>query len=105
MVLGVCRRWLRDPNDLDDALQATFLVLARIAGCLRGRGGLGPWLHGVARRVASRMRAEAGRRAAGLGDPERVEAAPGPGGRDGLCAALDEEVERLPEAFRLPIVR
>ena len=26
MVLGVCRQLLRDPNDVDDAFQATFLV-------------------------------------------------------------------------------
>ncbi|MHC5540185.1 RNA polymerase sigma factor, partial [Singulisphaera rosea] len=29
MVLGTCRRMLRDPNDVDDAFQATFLVLVR----------------------------------------------------------------------------
>ena len=37
MVLAVCRRLLHDPNDVDDAFQATFLVLVRKAGSLRQR--------------------------------------------------------------------
>ena len=56
MVLGVCRQLLRDPNDVDDAFQATFLVLVRKAGTLRRRDLLGNWLYGVAHRVATRAR-------------------------------------------------
>jgi glycerate kinase len=37
MVLGICRRWLDDPDDVDDAFQATFLVLLRKAASLRDR--------------------------------------------------------------------
>ena len=51
LVLGVCSRILRDEHDIEDAFQATFLVLVR-AGSIRDAGRLGPWLHGVARRVA-----------------------------------------------------
>src|SRR4051794_25759758 len=47
-VLGVCRRFLHDPNDVEDAFQATFIILARKAGDLRDREALGPWLYGVA---------------------------------------------------------
>ncbi len=54
MVLRVCRRLLDDPNDADDAFQATFLVLLRRAGSIRDRGSVAAWLHGVAHRVASR---------------------------------------------------
>ena len=64
MVLGVCRQLLRDPNDVDDAFQATFLVLVRKAGTLRRRDLLGNWLYGVAFRVATRARAVAARRSA-----------------------------------------
>ena len=59
MVLGVCRRLLRDPHDAQDAFQATFLVLVRRAGAIRKRGSLGYWLYGVAKRVTARARAGA----------------------------------------------
>src|SRR6478735_9162041 len=55
MVLGVCRRLLHDPRDVEDAFQATFLVLVRRAGALRETEPLSPWLHGVAYRVAARI--------------------------------------------------
>ncbi len=61
MVLAVCRSLLRDPNDVDDAFQATFLVLVKRADSVRHRDLLGPWLHGVARRVAIRARSDAAR--------------------------------------------
>ena len=64
MVLGVCRQLLRDPNDVDDAFQATFLVLVRKAGTLRRVDLLGNWLYGVAYRVAARARALSARRTA-----------------------------------------
>src|SRR5881398_928520 len=52
MVLGVCRRALRDAHDAEDAFQATFLLLVRKAKELRRPESLGPWLFGVARRTA-----------------------------------------------------
>src|SRR4051794_30603062 len=56
MVLGVCRRILRDEQAAEDAFQATFFVLARRAGRFTVRDSLGPWLYGVSRRVAGRAR-------------------------------------------------
>src|SRR5262249_49560147 len=47
MVLGVCRRLLRDSHDAEDAFQATFLVLARKASSVNPRGMVGNWLYGV----------------------------------------------------------
>lgn len=63
MVFGVCRRTLPGAADADDAFQATFLVFLRKAKTVRGER-LGPWLYGVAWRVAQKARARAARLAA-----------------------------------------
>jgi RNA polymerase sigma factor (sigma-70 family) len=117
MVLGVCRQLLRDPNDVDDAFQATFLVLVRKAGTLRRCDLLGNWLYGVAYRVATRARVMAARRLAKAPyGQEVVERLGGEGGRRpaGLEEAssldreprpwLHEEVRRLPEKYRVPVL-
>jgi len=62
MVLRVCRNTLRDPNDVQDAFQATVLALVQKARSLWVRDSLGPWLHRVAHRVATRARSSAARR-------------------------------------------
>ena len=67
MVLGVAGSLLRDPNDVDDAFQATFLVLVRKAGTLRRCDLLGNWLYGVAYRVAIRAQGHGARRTARFG--------------------------------------
>ncbi len=105
MVLGVCRRALADPNDVDDAFQATFLVLVRRARSVRVGDSLGRWLYGVARRVAAKAQARSERarvRSVPLGrDPLVSEP---PADRIELLAALDEEVSRLPEKYRAPVI-
>src|SRR5882757_4181057 len=62
MVLGVCQRVLRDPHAAEDAFQVTFLLLVRKAGSVRKRGSVGPWLYGVARRVALEARGATSKR-------------------------------------------
>jgi RNA polymerase sigma factor (sigma-70 family) len=106
LVLGVCRRVLGPRPEADDAFQATFLVLLRKAAGLGRRGSLAPWLHAVAHRTALRARAAAGRLTLAASPPER--AAPADPldqltGRE-LCGALDEELRRLPERLRAPLV-
>jgi RNA polymerase sigma factor (sigma-70 family) len=106
LVLGVCRRVLRDPHEAEDAFQATFLVLLRKAGSLDGRTSLAGWLYTVAYRIALKVRAGAARRRALEARP----AGPAPAGPDEDAAArelqpvLDEEIGRLPEKYRQPIV-
>ncbi len=106
MVLGVCRRVLHDEHDADDAFQAAFLVLARKAGAVGRPERLAGWLYGVALRVARKARAVAARRR-GREQPvaDMPDARPEPAAdADELRQALDGELERLPEKFRLPIL-
>ena len=63
MVLGVCRRVLGDEHAAEDAFQATFMVLALKSRTIRKLESLGPWLHGVAVRIARRARAQRRRNA------------------------------------------
>jgi RNA polymerase sigma factor (sigma-70 family) len=106
LVLGVCRRILRDPDDAEDAFQATFLVLARKARSIGRRELLANWLYGVAVRTARELRASRARRLAREGQVDPMTRQdPGPEESDGeLRAALDGELSRLPDAFRAPIV-
>jgi RNA polymerase sigma factor (sigma-70 family) len=110
MVLRVCRQVLGDGHDAQDAAQAVFLVLARKAGSIRNRGSVAPWLYGVACRVAAKARRVAAVRraneahaaravASGRGEPV-AEGPPAPGDWD----AIHEEVARLPEKYRAPVV-
>src|SRR5438270_3436289 len=62
MVLATCRAVLRSEHDVEDAFQATFLVLARKAHSIRGGDALGGWLHRVACRAAVQASVEARRR-------------------------------------------
>src|ERR1700722_8764937 len=62
MVLAVCRGVLRDEHAVEDAFQATFLILVRKAGTIRGRAALGGWLYRVAHRVAVQANADSRRR-------------------------------------------
>jgi RNA polymerase sigma factor (sigma-70 family) len=106
MVLHVCRQLLRDAHDAEDAFQATFLVLVRKAGSIRERELLGNWLYGVAHRVAARMRTVTARRRTreGRGGAMAdVEAGSEPRPSD-LQPVLHEEVNRLPDKYRVAVV-
>src|SRR5690242_19962468 len=106
MVLGVCRRLLADPHDAEDAFQATFLVLVRRAACVVPRSAVGPWLHGVARRTALKARSSAARRRCAEREAGRSRppaAPPAPADAD-LRPLLDEEIGRLAEKYRSPLV-
>jgi RNA polymerase sigma factor (sigma-70 family) len=105
MVWNVCRGVLTDPHAAEDAFQATFLILARKAGSIRQRDAVGPWLFGVARRVAVRARTAAARRrlAEGQATEMRVTSTLDPLKREQL-ESLHEEVDRLPEKYRAPVV-
>jgi RNA polymerase sigma factor (sigma-70 family) len=106
MVLRVCRRVLRHEQDAEDALQATFLVLARHTAAIQKRDALAAWLHGVAYCTAMKAKRTAARRRRheALLQTFASRAAPSPAWDD-VQAVLDEEVQRLPPCFREAFVR
>jgi RNA polymerase sigma factor (sigma-70 family) len=106
MVLGICRRVLGHAHDAEDACQAAFLVLVRKAASVRKKESLASWLHGVAFHVATnlaRERARRRRREGAVAKPAGAAAAEDLTWREGQLA-LDEELARLPERFRAPLV-
>jgi RNA polymerase sigma factor (sigma-70 family) len=106
MVYGVCRRVLKHSHDAEDAAQATFLVLAHNAGSIQKRGSVGSWLHTVAYRAARKMKTDIVRRAGrerSLIDVPATGAAQEATWRE-VQLVLDEELNRLPEKYRAPLV-
>jgi RNA polymerase sigma factor (sigma-70 family) len=106
MVLGACRRVLRDPQEAEDVFQATFLVLTRKAAAVVRREKVASWLHCVAVRTAQEARLRAARRRAReqrVSRPIRVYP-PDDGPPDEWRAILDEELARLPPRHRGPLV-
>ena len=79
MVLRIGRNVLSDPNDVEDAFQATFLVLVQRSRSLWIEDSLGPWLHRVARRIAVRARGNAAHRREQERRAGREPAGAGPG--------------------------
>ena len=105
-VMGVCRHLLRDTHRADDAFQATFLVFIRKAGSIGKRQSVGSWLYGVAFRTALKARARAHRIQV---HEQQVENMPTPKfqGRSiepDVRPTLLEEVHRLPEKYRVPVL-
>src|SRR5215213_4880076 len=103
LVLAACRTILKDESAAEDAFQAAFVALYQSAPAIRGPSAAG-WLFRVARRAALRARRAADRRArhersairptSDRGDPSWREA----------VAALYEELDRLPEIDRQPLI-
>jgi RNA polymerase sigma factor (sigma-70 family) len=106
MVLRVCRQVLGDQHDAQDAFQATFLVLVKKASSVHNAESLSSWLHGIALRVAMRAKADEARRRvherawAAMKKKERDDKAI----RPDSCPELHEEIARLPQRYREPVV-
>jgi RNA polymerase sigma factor (sigma-70 family) len=106
MVYGLARRIVRDHQLAEDVFQATFLVLARKPRAIRGGQRLPAWLHRVAFRLAVRAKVAQRR----FAQPDAPAARPSAADLlDDLTARefltiLDEELNRLPEKYRLPLI-
>jgi RNA polymerase sigma-70 factor (ECF subfamily) len=110
IVLGICQRVLGDSHAAQDAFQATFLVLARKASSLHWQGPLAGWLSKVAYHLALRLRAVAARQRrcekdAAHGRPSQsASACSAEIDNQELRQVLSEELQRLPEKYRVPLV-
>jgi RNA polymerase sigma factor (sigma-70 family) len=111
MVLGICRHILNEEHDAEDAFQATFLVLAQKGGSIRNRTVLAGWLHEVAHRIAVKARVSVVRRRSL--ERQAMAMSPVPIALDQqdeeaawneLRPVLHDEVDRLPEKYRLPVI-
>jgi RNA polymerase sigma factor (sigma-70 family) len=97
---------LSNPAEIDDSFQATFLVLVRKAATVQWQAGLGAWLSAVAHRVGVHARAQARSRQAHerqAGRDEAVADRPELSCRE-ACALVHEELDRLPDRLRLPLL-
>jgi RNA polymerase sigma factor (sigma-70 family) len=106
LVLGVGWRVLGRRQDAEDVCQATFLILAQKARTTAWHESVANWLYDVAHRLARKARKAAERRRA-----RERQAGPRPAPdaladitlRD-LQTILDEELARLPQRLRAPLV-
>ena len=106
MVLGLCRSLVRDQHEAEDAFQATFLILVRKAASIERKDSLGPWLYGVAARVARRARGRLN-----LRRKREVPVVPEVPDRDRTLHAgesteqvVHEEIARLPDSIGRPLI-
>jgi RNA polymerase sigma factor (sigma-70 family) len=106
MVLGVCRRILRNHADAEDAFQATFLILVRKANSIVPRDNLANWLYGVANRTALKARMTMSRHETRQRRYRDTMASMTPAEKvwQDVLPLLDQELARLPDAYRSPIV-
>jgi RNA polymerase sigma factor (sigma-70 family) len=106
MVFGVCKRFLPEHHDAEDAFQAVFLVFIRRADSIRPRSQLANWLYGVALKTARKTRAYLGKkrfREQSMGEVPDHCVTQSHEWSD-FWSLLDRELERLPAIYRTPIV-
>jgi RNA polymerase sigma factor (sigma-70 family) len=104
VVWGAALRRTADRQAAEDVFQATFLILARRARRLHTHTSLSGWLYTVSVRLA---RKAARRRRTVTLDGDVCDSRPDP--LSGLSArellkTIDDEIGRLPESLRLPVV-
>jgi RNA polymerase sigma factor (sigma-70 family) len=109
LVLNICQRVLGDSHLAQDVFQATFAVLARKAIMLDQKRPLAGWLYRVAYHLALRCREVAARQRrseiaaanvrrswSGSESVANIE-------KQEIHLLLQEELQRLPEKYRVPV--
>lgn len=106
VVLRVCRTVLHDDHLAEDAFQATFLTLFKKAAAIQDPDCLKGWLCGVAYKTAARIRRRSIRQAERekAWDEDAYRGEHTPESDHDLFLIVREELERLPDRYRAPLV-
>src|SRR5262249_39806239 len=105
MVLGTARRLVENTHDAEDVFQAVFLSLARLAKSIRQGRTLPAWLHKTTCRIAAKV---CKNRVSTSNEPppepcEHIAPEAQLVWRE-VCQVLEEELQRLPERLRSPLL-
>lgn len=104
MVLTVCQRWLNQEQDVEDAFQATFLILAKKASTIRKKDSLASWLHGVALRVAQKLSKKKKAMAPIPDHPENHHSPLETAIQKETAQLIDEAIQYLPDKYQHVII-
>jgi RNA polymerase sigma factor (sigma-70 family) len=106
LVWMICRQVLRHYQDVEDAFQATFLILAERAQTIRASDSASAWLFGVAQRtaLAARRKRERRREEALATDPPVVEESLRVIDKREMLYVLMQEIQSLPARYQTPLV-
>jgi RNA polymerase sigma factor (sigma-70 family) len=107
MLLRVCQRVLHNGHDAEDVCQAAFLLLARKASVIHWHDSIAGWLFQTAHRMSLKARTASRRRTDHEAQAKARTPQPEPitelSVRE-FQVILDEELSRLPEKYRAPIL-
>lgn len=106
LIMGHCRRQLKNEHDVADAFQATFLILLKKAESLESLTSLAGWLYGVAHRVTlkAKTRALLRQKRETSGTPMDPIASDTPVADEETLTLIHDEICKLPEKFRQPLI-
>jgi len=106
LVWIVCREVLGHSPDVEDAFQATFIILAERAGTIRGSHSAAAWLCKVAQRtsLAARRKRARLREESLTSDPQRPSEDEFALPDRELIGVLFDELRGLPERYQTPLV-
>ena len=96
--------WSATPTEADDVFQAVFLSLARLAKTIRHGQSIPNWLYMATCRIAARVRKRRDLAIENAPEPSTAARAEADLAWREVRTALDEELKRLPERLRSPLL-